>query len=166
MLSIRHQRSSSCRGGIGPPHTVQPHTSGEAVGSRLGRHRLLHPQDPAQPRQEAPQFIPGPRTFTSMQSASTSPCGGVGAMADTRRSAASRCCCVHCRWSVWSSRSGRTTGSSNYVGGRGAESHVMRGHSATSLPGVPRACCTHAELLGLKVLVPPLVLVVIHESAI
>lgn len=57
--------------------------------------------------------LPGPRTLTSMQSASASPWGGVGAMADTRRSAASRCCWVHCRWSVWSSRSGRTTGSSN-----------------------------------------------------
>lgn len=50
-------------------------------------------------------YTPGPLTFTSMQSFSISPCGGVGAMDAIRRSAASRCCCVHFLWSVWSLKS-------------------------------------------------------------
>lgn len=109
--------------------------------------------------------LPGPRTLTSMQSASASPWGGVGAMADTRRSAASRCCWVHCRWSVWSSRSGRTTGSSNYGGGQ-AESHVPRGPGGVGRGRGGPGARTHPELFGLQVLVAPLVLVVVHEGAI
>lgn len=47
-----------------------------------------------------------------------------------------------------------------------AESCVMQGHSTRSPLGIPGAHWTHPELLGLQVLIPPLILVVIHEGAI
>lgn len=111
---------------------------------------------------EFSSYTPGPLTLTSMHPFSMSPWGGVGAMDSIRRSAASRCCCVHFLWSVWSPKSNMAC-SSNWKTHQLVSVLVSEMIKFRMDSFGAKENSSYPEALALRILVLPFILIVIHK---